>query len=79
MACSKSENVIGCIPCVEQWRKDENACPLCRFQGEYNTVPKLRAVQEVLNAVTCEVGESTEPSDGEFSNLGGIQVANKAR
>ena len=77
-ACSKCENVIGCIPCVEQWRQDEDACPLCRFQGEYNTVPKLRAVQEVLNAVTREIGESTEPSDGEFSNLGAIQVENEA-
>ena len=71
--------VFKCLPClqwpaanvkmssvavVKQWQQDENACPLCCFQGEYNEV-------------TCEVGESTEPSDGEFSNLGGIQVENK--
>lgn len=66
-ACSKCENVIGCIPCVEQWRQAENACPLCRNQGEYNTVPMLREVQQVLSTVTREEGEPAGSSDNEFS------------
>jgi len=53
-ACSKCESVIGCILCVEQWRQAESTCPLCRAdQEEYNKVPILREIQQVLR----EVGE----------------------
>ena len=66
-ACSKCENSIGCIPCVGQWQQAENACSLCRNQGEYNTVSMLREVQQVLSRVTREEGEPTGLSDNELS------------
>jgi len=58
-ACAGCENVIGCIPCVEQWREAGSICPLCRCEDDYVKVPMVRNIQQLLTDI------AVKPSHGQ--------------
>ncbi|CAB4012412.1 hypothetical protein AWC38_SpisGene8887, partial [Paramuricea clavata] len=67
-ACSSCFSVIGCIPCVEQWYKatttNNNKCPLCRTNRQYNTIPIVREFSSLLQQpLPEEPSQINVPSD----------------
>ena len=65
-ACSSCFSVIGCIPCVEQWYETTNndKCPLCRTNRQYNTIPIVREFASLLQQpLPEEPSQINVPSD----------------
>lgn len=55
--CQTCQNLIGCIPCVEQWKTESGAvCILCRSEEEYSTVPVVREFKEILSSLETDQG-----------------------
>lgn len=77
-SCPVCHNIIGCIPCVDQWMQlqIQPTCPLCRAHQVYQEVPYITAIAKLLgnergsqvqNAGASSTGVSpqgTSPSPG---------------
>ena len=60
VACASCYAVIGCIPCVEQWRASSanaSQCPLCRTSMNYVVIPTLREISNLIGTPVPNSGE----------------------
>lgn len=48
--CPCCTNVIGCIPCIEQWLETQLSptCPLCRVNERYQVIPYIAKLGKLL-------------------------------
>lgn len=48
--CPCCSNVIGCIPCIEQWLGTQHSptCPLCRVNERYQVIPYVAKMAKLL-------------------------------